>query len=274
MVSFNRDDSVWMLVRPDAVALTVCLAIAYVLLHRLSRKDTLHFATTELYRNQWFHHMAYALGLLLLYVAQGPLADLSETKLFTAYIIQMLLMTMALPWLLVFSLPPFVFTSILSIEWCKRSFHLLVHPAFALVTFNALVSLTLIPPILSLILTVNWVHMLEQMILFLSAVFFWWPIASPVPEVAPLTRGRKLFYIAYSSNFMMPIIFLLFLADHPWYSIYLSASNTRLPLSFLSIEGMADQQLGSLVMLVTMYVIYGAIAIRLYVKQDESIWYA
>ncbi len=259
--------------RPDVILLIILLALTYLFVVRYSRRHTCEGPVIALCDQSLYRHAAFTLGLLLLYVALGPLALSAETQSFTAYVIQMLIMTMALPWLLVFSLPKLVFDSILSIPWCRRTIRMCVHPALALVTFNALVSVTLIPPVLDVMLTVNWVHMLAQSILFLSAIFFWWPLVSFFTQFPPLTRGRQLFYIVYSSNFMMPIIFLLFLADHPWYSIYHIETGPVLRLFPFSYASLADQQLGSIVMLVAMYIVYGSIAIRLYLHQDESIWY-
>ncbi|PWI57821.1 cytochrome c oxidase assembly protein [Sulfoacidibacillus thermotolerans] len=253
----------WLLWRPDVVLLVFLLALTFVLFEvRIVRQVAADPQQEK--RRRWStpaRYVAFFVGIVLLYIAYGPLAFYAQTRFFTAYIAQMLIMTMALPWLLVFSLPPSAFSPWLTISWVARTLQFLVQPAFALVTFNALVSVTLLPPILPLMLTVNWVHMIAQFFIFLAAICFWWPLAAPLSKVSALTLGQKLFYITYSANFMMPIIFFLFFSTSPWFPFY------------HAIDALADQQLGSVVMLVTMYVVYGTIALRLYFHQDESIWY-
>ncbi|KUO95358.1 cytochrome c oxidase assembly protein [Ferroacidibacillus organovorans] len=211
--------------------------------------------------------IAFFLGLILLYLTLGPLAALSERASFTAYILQMLLMTMALPWLLVFRQPDVILRPLLDIEWIHRLIVRVAHPFIAMVLFNALLTATLLPAVFARIVTISWIHIVAQSAMGLAAIFFWWPIANPLCEERGLTRGRKILYIVYSMNFMMPILVALFVSNHPWY-----AEVARGALQ-LGINPLADQQVGSVVMLCAMYLVYGTIGARIYARQDQSIWY-
>lgn len=251
--------------RPDVALLVALLGVCYAVFAWHLRRSSNPFSSPGGVHVGWRRHSAFSSGLILLYVVQGPLQELAQRQSFSAYVLQMLLMTMALPWLLVFSLPSELLASVVRLGWWRSVWRSLVQPVVALVTYTSFLTAMLLPPIQHSIVTVNWLHVIVSPLLFLSAICFWWPLASPLAEVPSLTRGRQLFYLAYASNFMMPVIVYLFLAQHPWYDVYLSEGPGR---------ALADQQLGSVVMLLAMYAVYGGLAIKIYSVQDESIWYA
>lgn len=252
--------AVW---RPDVMLFAMLLGAMYLIYRQRVHCQAVRVALSE--RRDFGETARFFLGLVLLYAAMGPVAYQAETRSFTAYVLQMLTMTTILPWLLVFSLPVAVFEGILSIAWVKGVASVLVRPVIALVVYTGLVTATLVPAVLQALLTCNWLHILASVFEFVAAVCFWWPLASSVPRFPALSRGRQLFYLAYASNFMMPIIVFLFLSTTPWYPVYTQSD---------AVSALADQQTGSVVMLCVMYVVYGGLAIRIYSAQDESIWYA
>lgn len=249
--------------RPDVMLFAVLLGATHVTYRRRFQDEAAPGALCE--RRAFGSTARFLMGLVLLYVVMGPVAYLAETRSFTAYVLQMLTMTTILPWLLVFSLPGGIFEALFRIAWIRTLASVLVRPVIALVVYTGLVTATLIPAVLQALLTYNWLHIFASVIEFVAAVCFWWPLSSSVPRFPSLSRGRQLFYLAYASNFMMPIIVYLFLSTTPWYPIY-----TR----YDAVSALADQQMGSVVMLGVMYAVYGGLAIRIYSAQDESIWYA
>lgn len=252
--------------RPDVALYVVVLAAIYIrMIWKRRRAWDSHHRLQET-TSHVGRFIAFMSGLLLLYLAQGPLALLAETKSFSAYVTQMLVMTMLLPWLLVFSLPTALLESLFMLEAWQAIWRFFVHPVVALVTFTSVLTIMLLPPVVTAVLSLNWLHMVVTPILFFLAVCFWWPLASPLTDYdGAMTRGRQLFYLAYASNFMMPVIVYLFLSQKPWYSVFAHRSLQT---------ALADQQLGSVIMLVSMYVIYGSLGVKIYSAQDESIWYA
>ncbi|MCY0887374.1 MAG: cytochrome c oxidase assembly protein [Alicyclobacillaceae bacterium] len=215
----------------------------------------------------WRWRLAFFSGLFILYITMGPLATLAEQFSFTAYVLQMVLGSLILPWLLIFSLPPSLIQQLLSIRWMHRILATFTRPIPAMIVFNALLSATLVPWVLDALIRYNWLHVLAQNLIFLAAIFFWWPIVNPLPEFPPLTRGQRILYIAYSSNFMMPIIVLLFISTTSWYPLLASGARE------IGLNPLQDQQMGALLMLLSMYIIYGSLAFREFVHHDESVWY-
>ncbi|MCY0874904.1 MAG: cytochrome c oxidase assembly protein [Firmicutes bacterium] len=267
-------DHLWQFWRPDVLVLQIVLACIYIMLIRQIASGQLSVkqeqptpSTTVKIRAPWRRHLAFSSGLVVMYVAMGPLAFLGEQESFTLYVIQMLTSTMVLPWLLIFSLPYEIIQLLLQIRWIKQILYWWTRPIFAMVLFNGLLTATLIPVVLNHLLADNWLHVIAQNVIFLAAVFFWWPIVSPLPEFPQMGRGLKILYIAYSTNFMMPIIVILLISHNPWYPLLAQG------VEQLGFSPLADQQVGGIVMLVAMYLIYGTLGIRLYSRQDESIWY-
>lgn len=258
----------WTIWRPDVLFLLVLLSVLYWIVTRQVHPH----ASCEEICNTLFYSLRssdaqFCMGLFVLYLIMGPLAVFAEQYSFTVYVLQMLLGTMVLPRLLVFSLPKCVFQQIMQISWIRQLITLFTKPLIAMVIFNGLVTATFIPSVLNRLLTINWLHAMTENSIFLAAIFFWWPIFHPLSAAQELTRGQKILYIVYSTNFMMPIIVLLVISNHPWYQVFVLGSQT------IGINALADQQRGGVLMLMAMYLVYGTLAAVNYIRQDQSVWY-
>ena len=271
---FANSDNPWTSWRPDVIVFVLLIAAIYALLHRRyaqSGKSVLSASekSNGNPRSHWIRHTAFFLGLLLLYAAMAPLAQAAQTRLFTVFVFQMLLVTMVLPWLLIFSLPAAVLMRLLRANWLGALLTWLTRPLIALIFFNAVVTATLIPAVLNASVTIDWLHGVIENILFLAAVCFWWPLVYPT-RAKKFSCGMQLLYLFFAANFMMPIIVVLLFSTQPWYAVY----NQTPQSPAASAERMGDQQLGGVVMLGTMVAVYGGFGARLYLRQDESFWYA
>ena len=242
--------------RPELLLLSVLLGVIYFLL----------LSEFVAQRVGWARRAAFVLALMVLYAAAGPLAPWAQQRLFTAYVGDMLLLTFVLPWLLIAGVPVVLVERAATVQWVARLIHFATRPIIALVLFNALVTATLLPPVLKWNLTLNGFHALLQNLLMLSAVCFWAPVVPRCGASGSMGRGMQLLYIIYSSNFMMPIIVWLFLGDarYPAFSR---------PTTVCAGDATADLQTGGALMLVTMYLTYGYLAVRLFRRSDESVWY-
>ena len=211
---------------------------------------------------------ALVLALLVMYVATGsPLDGLAQNNLFSAYIVQMLLMTMLLPQLILIALPAWLLEPVLRVRWLRRSLATATSPFVSTIVYNLIATALLVPVVLGSSLLINWLHIVEQMILMLAAVFLWWPLNSRLLSLPRLGSGGQLIYLLFSFNLMMPLPVLLFLAQHPWYAIYAQAPRT------LGISAVADQQLGAILMMVGMVGAYGIRAIRAFSAYAGVEWY-
>ncbi|MCF8567549.1 cytochrome c oxidase assembly protein [Alicyclobacillus tolerans] len=211
--------------------------------------------------------MAAGTALMVLYAAMGPLGWISQQFLFTAYVLQMLLITQVVPPLLYLALPDWFVEPITTCSVLRAFLKAACSPVAAPVTYNALATVFLLPSPLSAVLSNDLVHFVVQSSLLVSAVFMWWPLMSRVKTMPRLTPGAQLVYLLFAANFMMPIAVFLFFSQTPWYPIYTQGD------ALLGVPPLGDQQIGALLMAVGMLFIYALRAIRPFFSHSDSVWY-
>ncbi|QSO46536.1 cytochrome c oxidase assembly protein [Alicyclobacillus mengziensis] len=211
--------------------------------------------------------IAACMVFTLLYLAMGPLSLLAEHVLFTARVLQMLLLTQVMPPLLFLAVPNWLFERIATAPYLGEVVRASTRPVVAVVVYNLLATVFLLPGPLGAALANDLVHFAVQYSLIISAIFLWWPLLSRVPQMPQLSPGRQLLYLIFSMNFMMPIVVFLLFAQDAWYPFY-AAGEAR-----LNVASLADQQVGAVVMVVGMAVIYALRAIRPFLSHCDSAWY-
>lgn len=205
--------------------------------------------------------------LAVFYLAMGPLSLLAERFLFTARVLQMLMMTQVAPPLLFLAVPSWLFDAIATAPLLGPVVKIACRPVVALLVYNLLATLLLLPAPLHATLSNDLVHFLVQYSLIISSIFLWWPLMSKARSLPQLTPGYQLLYLLFAMNFMMPIAVFLLFSLNPWYSFYM-AGNVA-----LTIPSLGDQQVGALLMAVGMAVIYTLRAIRPFLSHTDSAWY-
>lgn len=251
--------------RPAVFLFAILLAISYAVVTGPMGKNLI--ASSSYKKPTHSEYAAFTSLLLVFIIATGTPLDLSaQTQSFVAYIIQMLLMTMVMPWLLLLSVPQWLTDALLSLhgvhQWTSRS----TNPIVASFTYNLIATLSLLPFILDLNLASNWIHIVIQTSIMISAVFFWWPFANKSKTLSRITGLREFFYIAYSIVFMLPIVIVLLLVRSPWYDAFQSAGisvATKITI----------QQDGAKLMLIGMLFVFGTLGIRVLRHLDRSFWY-
>jgi len=111
-----------------------------------------------------------------------------------------------------------------------------------------------------------WVHGLEHGLFFVGALFFWWPLLSPLPEIPPFSPGWQIVYAMSGMNIMMPISVYLLISRVPWYA-YPYAHDPALRV--LGLTPLADQQWGGLIMLLAGGTALGASLVRAFWRYQE-----
>lgn len=243
--------------------MTILLGWLYLYVTRL------HSNTTGVNHDSDLKHViAFVSSLIVLYGAMGsPVAFLAENTSFPLFVVQMLLMTLVLPWLIHASIPSWIWSSIFEVKWVYKAFRVLTHPYTALVMYNAIASLFLLPAVFDANLHYNWLHILDQGVLMITAIFLWWPLTNNSTEFPRLSKGLQLLYVLFGSNFMMPIPVLLLIAQHPWYDPYVSSTTHSL------LAAIAGQQMGGLLMIIGMACVYGLLSFKRFFAYEGQTWY-
>ena len=147
---------------------------------------------------------AFAAGLLVLLAALvSPLDNLGEDRLFTAHMVQHLLLADIAAILLLAGLSrAFLRPAVRRLRPLEERLGPLAHPVAALVFYVGLMWLWHIPAMYELALDHAWAHALEHASFFTAGIAFWWYLLEPVPPRQRLTGPWALGYLATAKVLM------------------------------------------------------------------------
>lgn len=187
--------------------------------------------------------LLFSTGLWLIYLSEGtPLHILSETYLFSAHMIQHILLTMIMPPLVLLGTPGWMLRPFLRPRPVAFLFRLLVMPAPALLLFNLIYSLWHFPLAYQSTLWYHWFHMVQHAILVMTAFLMWWPVASPLVEFPRLSPLGQMFYLFVAGVSQIAVFSIITYADSVMYQFYADAPR------IWSITAHQDQQLAGAIM--------------------------
>lgn len=181
----------------------------------------------------------------------SPLDVLSDEYLFSAHMLQHMLLVMIVPPLLLLGLPAPLTRRLLSWRPVAALERVVRNPVLAWSMSMATLWIWHIPALYNAALYSERIHVLEHVSFILTAVVFWWPVLAPVrgPRLSPLACVAYLFLGAVVSG-LLGII--LTFADPALYPAY---TGTADPLGILPVLrdqwGLTpafDQQMGGLLM--------------------------
>ena len=182
-------------------------------------------------------------GLLLMFVTlNGPLHDLSDDYLFSAHMVQHLLLTLAIPPLLLAGVPGWMLRPLLANGYIKPAARFFTRAPIAFTTFNLVIAGWHLPPLYNAAMAHHSIHIVEHLTFMAAAVLMWWPLMSQLPELPRLAYPGQMLYSFLMSIPMSIIAVYIAMSDHVLYPAYAAAPRV-LPLSPLE-----DQLLGALIM--------------------------
>ncbi len=185
----------------------------------------------------------FAAGLGVMFVAlQGPIHELSDHYLFSVHMLQHLLLTLAVPPLLLAGTPAWLLRPVLRPEAVARVARFLTRPLVAFGLYNALFAAWHVPALYDVVMRDHAVHILMHLSILAAAVILWWPVVSPVPELNHLPYGGQILYLFLLGLPMMALASLITLADRVLYPFYAAAPR------LWGLTALEDQQIGGLLM--------------------------
>lgn len=223
-----------------------------------------------LYVRGWYHlrhkkgsHLAcrwplvsYVTGLLALTLALLSPIDVLQSMLFLMHMVQHLLLMLIAPPLLLLANPmpltiwgmpkpvrPVVAGLFRRHARFRRILLLLSRPRLSWFLFVAILLTWHVPGAYNASLRYDWLHDIEHLTFFVSAMLFWWPVvgAAPYLRKAPPYFVRA-GYLTAAMPFSMFLGVLLTITDQPLYTYYLAVPR----LWGLSV--LDDQRLGGTIM--------------------------
>jgi putative membrane protein len=185
----------------------------------------------------------FLLGALTLAIALvSPLDYIGDHYLFSAHMIQHMLLVVVAPPLWLLGTPSWLLAPLFRREPVRQITRLITNPIVAFLLLNATLYIWHIPPLYSAALTNEALHIVEHLMYIALGVLFWWVVLSPVEESSRVSRGVAIVYLFLACQPMVLLGALLTFAPAPVYLPYVAAPRIS-PLSPLT-----DQQLGGLIM--------------------------
>jgi putative membrane protein len=186
---------------------------------------------------------AFAAGLVVLFLSlNGPLHDLSDDYLFSAHMVQHLLLTLVVPPLLIVGTPGWMLRPALGNRAVASVARFITKPAVCFTIFNLVIIAWHLPPLYNLAMANHNVHIAEHLMFLVASVLMWWPFLSPLPELPRLSYPGQMLYSFLMSIPMSVVAISITYADHVLYPAYAAAPRV------IAITPMEDQLMGGLIM--------------------------
>lgn len=182
-------------------------------------------------------------GVAVLALAlMSPLDALGDDYLFSAHMVQHMLIAIVAPPLLLLGMPEGLFEPLRRWPRLLQALRWLGNPIVAFGLFNANLWLWHVPSLYDATLANENVHVFEHLTFIVTGVLFWLPIVGPARLVPRLARGADVLYLFLACQPMVALGALLTFAATPFYAPYVAAPR------LWGTTPLGDQQLGGLIM--------------------------
>jgi putative membrane protein len=186
---------------------------------------------------------AFGHALLLLFVTlNGPLHDLSDFYLFSAHMVQHLILTLVIPPLLIVGTPGAMLRPLLRHRGVAALARRVTTVGACFALFNLVLAAWHLPPLYNLALAHHPIHILQHLTFLAASVLMWWPLLSPLPELPRASYPAQMLYCFLMVIPMSIVSIYIAMADTLLYPAYATAPR------LWGISPMEDQQYGGLIM--------------------------
>lgn len=200
---------------------------------------------------------AFYAGLAVTFLSlNGWLHDLSDYYLFSAHMVQHLVLTMLVPPLLIAGTPGWMLRPLLRVGFVGRASRILTRPGVCFVTFNVVLAAWHLPPLYNAAMAHHGVHIVQHLMFMAASVMLWWPILSPLPELPRLSYPLQMLYLFLTTIPMSIVAVFITYGGTLLYPAYAAAPRVA------GLTPLEDQLLGGLIMWIPGgLVIFGVITV-------------
>jgi putative membrane protein len=188
---------------------------------------------------RFFFHSAL---VLLFFSLNGWLHDLSDSYLFSAHMVQHLLLAFFVAPLLLMGVTAEMLRPLIRPRPVRRLAEWALAPTRCFAIFNVVIAAWHLPPMYNYALAHHPVHILQHLLILAASVVMWWPILSPLPELPRLSYPGQMLYLFLMSIPMAIVAVYIAYAPGILYPMYASAPRVW------GISPMNDQLIGGLIM--------------------------
>ncbi|MEJ7817618.1 MAG: cytochrome c oxidase assembly protein [Thermoleophilaceae bacterium] len=214
--------------------------------------------------------VAFTAGVLALLIAlASPIDGLGEDYLFSAHMVQHVLVGDIAPALLLLSLSRVILRPVTKrLMGVERALGPLASPWTGIAVWLGLMYLWHVPAVYDAALEHPVIHLVEHGAFFTAGVMVWWPLIQPVPMRRRLTGLRTVTYIATAKFGLATLGLYLTWSSHVLYDYY-----ERVPRVW-GLSAIGDQNAGGAIMMVeqsiTFVVALAVLFARMLVQSEEE----
>ena len=172
----------------------------------------------------------------------GWLHDLSDYYLFSAHMVQHLVLTLVAPPLLIMGTPGWMLRPALAWRGVGPAARALTAAPHAFLLFNVVLITWHLPPVYGLAMAYHPVHIAQHLCFMVGATLMWWPILSPMPELPRLAYPAQMLYLFLLTIPMSLVAVCIAYAGEVLYPAYAAAPR------IWGITPLQDQMIGALIM--------------------------
>ena len=185
----------------------------------------------------------FTAGVLVIFIAlSSPLHELSNSYLFSAHMVQHVLMTLVAAPLLIAGTPGWVLGPVLKLRAIRVPARVLTHPIVAFAAFNLMFSVWHLPALYAGSVNYHGIPIAEHILLLATGGMGWWPLMSKSAELPGLSEPMQMIYLLLMSIAQIIVFAPITFAEQPIYEYYVQAP------TIWGIGDIADQQAGGLIM--------------------------
>ena len=182
-----------------------------------------------------------ALAVLLL-TLNGPVHDLSDEYLFSAHMVQHLVLELVVPPLMLAGTPGWMLRPLLRARGVGAVARFVTRPVAAIAIFNVVLAAWHLPPLYNLALAEHAVHIAQHLMFRGASVLMWWPLMGSLPELPRLSYPGQMLYCFLMTLPMSVVAVYITMADRVLYPLYAIAPRV------MGISPLEDQRYGGLIM--------------------------
>ena len=185
--------------------------------------------------------LVVALGALLV-VLNGPLHDLSDRSLFSAHMVQHLVLTLVVPPMLLVATPGWMVDGLVRSDALARAARAVTRPLPALALYTVALVGWHVPGPFALALEVHAWHIVEHLTLMVTATLAWWPVLARSARAPRVHYAAQILYLFAFGLPMTAVAAMITGAETLLYPFYAAAPRV------FELTPFADQRLGGVIM--------------------------
>jgi putative membrane protein len=211
-----------------------------------------------------FNIGCFVAAMVLLWIASDwPLHDIGEEYLYSAHMLQHMMLSYFLPPLVLMATPEWLLRVLVGNGRFYRVVAFFAKPVIAAVLFNAVVIITHIPGVVSASVDNGPLHYIVHFAVVVFSVLMWMPVVGPFPELQMTPLGKCIYLFMQSLVPTIPAAWLTFAED----AVYRSYDQ---PVRVWGMSVATDQQLAGAIMKTGGGIFLWAVIVFLFFKRFAS----